>query len=488
MRHRLAVLLMAGCASVWAQDAASVLTRYVQVTGGSELYKRYNSVHLFYTVTRADKTTENVDYFHTRDGRTLRETDTGNETLDAGVSEGVAWRYSEKNGANILSGKEAARFLAESKGFDEDDWRIRYPSVTLLPNQTIKGLPCRHLKLTRTDGSTLERFYEIKSGLMVREVSTEFDDSGVEQPTTTDVERYDTFFGLQRPVNLHVTSGTQDMEIQVNTVAYSAQPQGGVAELPHDVVRAILAARTKPGGLPNPVDLIDKFVAATGGKDAYQKIKTEVVKSEVSFVGENLKFPVVAYSAGNKQYSSSDIPSLGKFETGDDGVTAWEKSVVMGPRLRPHAAGSEFTAPEPGQVLNWSDGALNMATVSQDQVNGSGCFVVRLGPQGENTPTACFDVKTGLLVKTTEPSQDGIAEQIYSDYRTVQGLMMCYRIDTKVAGHTATVQIQDVAINEPVPNGIFDLPPDVRALKAKRDAALAQPPVSPGAPSLKRPQ
>jgi hypothetical protein len=166
-----------------AQDAASVLTRYLQVTGGPDLYKHYNAIHVFYTATLKDKSTLNVDFFHTRDGKTLTETDTGNATLDSGISDNIAWKYSEAKGAQILSGKEAARMLAESKGFDEDDWHLRYPTIALLTNQTINGVPCRHLKLTRTDGSTLERFYEIKSGLLVREVSTQFDDAGIAAPS-----------------------------------------------------------------------------------------------------------------------------------------------------------------------------------------------------------------------------------------------------------------------------------------------------------------
>jgi hypothetical protein len=443
-------------------------------------------VHLFYTITHSDKSTESVDYFHTREGKTLVETDTGSATRDQGVSEGIAWKYSESKGARLLSGKEAARLIAESKGFDEDDWHVRYPTIKLLGNQIINGASCRHLMLTRIDGSSVERFYEVKTGLLVRQIASEFDEAGNEQPVVTDFERYDTFFGIRRPVALRVKSGPQSFEIQMNNVAYSPSVDTANFELPHDVVRAIVASRSKNGSLPNPVDLIDKFLTATGGKNAYQGIRTEVVKAEVSFTAENLKFPVVTYSAGEREYSSSDIPSIGKFEAGDDGRTAWEKSVVMGPKLRPHSASSDFTGPQPEEVLKWSEAAVDMETVSQNQVNGAPCYLVRMGPTAENSSTACFDVKTGLLVKTTGPDVDGVNEQVYSDYRTESGIVICHHIDTKVAGHAASVQITEIAINGPLPDGIFDLPPDVRALKAKRDAAAQSAPAAPGAPTLKR--
>ena len=487
MRVRfIASVLFAAAIQLGAQDGAAVMNRYVQVTGGAELYQRYHSMHLFYTVTHANKSSENVDYFHGRDGQTVFETDTGSATEDKGVSEGVAWKYSQTKGAQILTGKAAARLLAEQKGFDEDEWRLRFPTVSMLANQTINGVACKHVKLTRTDGSTLERFYDVGRGLMVREVSGEIDDAGVELPVTIDVERWDTFFGIRRPAQMRVKAGSDIAELQLNTVTYSPNAEAQSFEIPHDVVRVIVASRSK-NGLPNPVDLIDKFVAATGGKSTYEAIKTEVVKAEVTFAAENLKFPVVTYSAGEREYSASDIPSMGKFETGDDGRTGWEKSVVMGPKLKPHSAGSAFAGPQPGEVLRWSDAAVDMETVSQEQVNGAACYLVRMGAKGDDEATACFDAKSGLLVKTTGVDADGATEELYSDYRVVNGLTICHRIDTKVAGHAASVEIKEIAINGPLPAGVFDLPPDVQALKAKRDAAAkAGAAAVPGAPTLKR--
>ena len=53
----------------------------------------------------------------------MTETDTGSATRDLGVSEGVAWTYADGK-AQILSGKQAARLVAEAKGFDEDEWHL----------------------------------------------------------------------------------------------------------------------------------------------------------------------------------------------------------------------------------------------------------------------------------------------------------------------------------------------------------------------------
>ncbi len=486
MTTRIFAVLFCIALPACCQDAEAVLNRYVQVTGGAALYKRYNAYHFFYTMTGADKASRNVDLFHARDGRTFIETDDGKQTIDSGISDGVAWKYSQSGGAKILSGASSARMIAEWKGFDEDDWQARFPKVSSLTNQPVNGAPCRHLKLTRADGSTVERWYEIKSGLLVKEVGNAIDDSGMEHPVTTEFERYDTYFGIRRPANWRITYGSQSFEVQINSVMYSESPERAIEELPHDVVRAIIAARGTPNGLPNPVDLIDKFVQATGGKDAYRNVKTEVVKGDVALVKENVTFPVVTYIAGNKSYSVADMPSIGKLESGDDGQTAWEKSVVTGPKLKPHSGQSEYMAPGPELISMWSQSAVNMRTVSQDEVNGAACYVVSLDPASDEGPKACFDVKSGLLVKLSAKTTTGVYEQSFSDYRDVKGYMMCYRIDTNEGDQVTSLRVSNVAINEPLPANVFELPPDVKALKAKRDAAQAKIPVNPDAPNLKR--
>jgi len=450
-----------------AQDAVSVLNRYVQVTGGADVYRKYKEVHVYSTVTKPDKMTENLAFVHSRNGKTLIERDFGSGTADSGVTEGVAWKFTEGKPAQILTGKLAARLIAEAKGFDEDDWVVRYPKVRLLANESIHGVPCRHVSLTRTDGSMLDRFYEVKSGLLVRETGSGFDDSGNEQQTSIDMETYDEFAGIRRPTVLHVKQGSLALEVHIDSVTYSTIINAPDFELPRQVARAILDSQAKPGGLPNPADLLDRFVEATGGRSAYDAIKSEVIKAEVSYTSEKLKFALLSYAAGNREYTSYDVPSLGKFEAGDDGQIAWEKSVMSGVSLSLHGTGTRFMGPGPSEVMTWWDAALTMETVSQDNASGAPCYLVRMGPKEVNPPSACFDVKTGLLSKIIASGPDGESEQLFSDYRNVNGLNICHRIETKIDGHAATVEIKQVDINAPLPPGVFDLPSDVQTLKAR---------------------
>lgn len=460
-----------------AWSAETVLDRYVQVTGGVALYRRYGYFSMYSTVTREDGTTFNTTVYHSRDGMTRTEIDAGADSGESGAGNGIAWEYSEKKGARILSGKVAARRLAEARGLGADDWRIRFPKVKAAGIEMVNGKSCYHLKLTRTDGSTAERFYDTQSSLLVREISSDFDEAGAEQPVITDIEEYDNWLGVTHPSLLHVKTGSKTFVIRIDSMTYAAGGTQAEIAIPREVVRAV-AEQRGGGALPNAVDLIERFVAATGGKDAYRSIRTEAVKAEIVFTGQNLKFPLVVYATKGKTYASLDIPSIGKFEFGSDGTTAWDRSVVLGPRLEPRSSVGGLLGPNADDILRWTESDLTLETLGKEDVNGSPCYQVKLGGDlgGQAANTACFDTQTGLLVKATSLQIEGTriasAETRFSDYQSHGAFKTPHHLETELAGQRATIDLKEMTINGPLPEGVFDLPADVRALRAKKLADL----------------
>lgn len=453
-------------------SAATILDRYVQVTGGQEHYRGFSFVTIDSSVIQADGTTIYTTIFHSRDGATKTEFDAGEASHESGVSDGIVWEFSKPKGARILNGKVAAREIAKSRGLGDDDWRERFPSAKTAGEEVIYGRVCYRVELTRTDGSAVERFYEEQSGLLMREVSTEFDEAGVEQRIQTDIETYATSLGNTFPSLMHVKMGNRAFTIQVNRVAYGGGSAGALS-IPREVARAAAESRNS-GALPNPVDILDRYIQVTGGKDAYQTIRTEIIKAEITLKDQNLTMPLAVYAARNKSYSFFEVPTMGKFEFGDDGRTGWQRSVVLGPRLAPRSSVGMFFGLNKDDVLAWTNASLGLETISKVDVNGSPCYQISLGSHNstEATSTACFDVQTGYLVKTTvgadKASGANTAETVFSDYRSDGGFTTAYHLETKLAGKVVSVQYKEITLNGPLPNGIFDLPSDVQALYEKQ--------------------
>jgi hypothetical protein len=459
-------------------DAGMILDRYVQVTGGAEHYRHFNFVSVDSSITPEAGEVFYTTVFRARDGRVQTVVDAGDDSREWGVSNGVAWQFSKAKGARILSGKAAERAIANAVGLGEDDWKTRFPAVKTLGEETIAGKPCYHVQLTRTDGSAIQRFYEKKSGLLRREVSSEFGDNDAEQTVQTDIEEYAVTIGSTYPSVSRMKEGSRRFTVQVNSLSYSPGPTKDAFLIPREVARAAADLR-KSQDLPNAVDIVDKFIEATGGHGVYKAVTTEVIKAEVGMKDQNVTYPVEVYAAKGKSYISFDIPSLGKFELGTDGRTAWQKSVMLGPKLVPAATFGSLIGPFADDVLKWTDASLGLETLSQSEVSGAPCYVVGFAAKEgtETGSTACFDVKTGYLVKSAAPGQDGTeAVILFSDYRPENGFVMAHYVETRMSGHVMSIALKEIKVNGTLPAGIFDLPPDVQALldrKTKKSESSA---------------
>lgn len=476
-------------------EAAAILDRYVAVTGGLATYRKFSSEVVEMTVTSDDGHTFGITVFRARDGRRQTDIDAGPASRQKGVVNGIAWEFSQSAGARILAGKAAERELAMSHGLGADTWREEFPTAIAQGEQVVDGNKCYRVHLTRKDGSVVEQLYEERSGLMRREESTELDEAKAEKPVTLDIEGYADWRGLRHPSSMRMTRDGHVFKIKIESVDHNIGIPPDAFVLPHEVVRAIAGRNNNPSlpNAPNAVELVEKFIELTGGRNAYQTVKTETLKADVTFKGAGLKGQVITYAAeGGKQYESFDIPGAGKFESGSDGVTAWERSVLLGPRLLPRSvAGGGVLGPAPDQVLKWTTAFLNVETVSKNDVNGAPCYLVQLAPaqEGELATTFCFDIQSGYLTRMTATlkSETGKTplDMLLSDYRQTGPVKMSHHLETKAAGQPVSLDVTGVVINGPLPDGIFELPKDVRALKAKRDAdAAAQ--GSPDRPTLKR--
>ena len=90
---------------------------------------------------------------------------------------------------------------------------------------------------------------------------------------------------------------------------------------------------------PLIVDLRDETAldpSLTGGKAAYEKMRTQVTSAVMEFIGKGVKANMTMYHASpNKSYMVTEIQGIGKMEEGTDGSVVWERSAIKGPSSRP---------------------------------------------------------------------------------------------------------------------------------------------------------
>jgi hypothetical protein len=225
--------------------------------------------------------------------------------------------------------------------------------------------------------------------------------------------------------------------------------------------------------LPKGETILDHYIEVTGGKAAYEKRTSEISTGTIEFAAQGLKGSLTRYAAPpDKSYASMELDGVGKIESGSVDGIAWEKSAMMGPRVKSgdEKAQSLREAAFNG-VLNWRKQFSKVETVGVETVEGQECYKLAITPNEGKPETAYYSKKTGLEVKSStvaaSPMGEIPVEVVVSEYKEFGGILQPAKITQKVAGQELVITIQSVKINEPIPASRFDPPADVKALMTK---------------------
>jgi hypothetical protein len=223
-------------------------------------------------------------------------------------------------------------------------------------------------------------------------------------------------------------------------------------------------AQTKPD-LPTGDAVLSQYVEATGGKGAYQKLKTRVATGTVEIAGANVKGTVkVTHAAPNKLVMVMDIGAIGGTTTrGTDGKNAWEVSTITGERNLEGDEKEQFLhEADFYKELRWKELYSKVECVGVEDVDGKPAYKVLLTPKSGKQTTEYYDKASHLLVKqvasVSTPMGDIAAENYPSDYKKVDGILMPFTSTQKILTQQIVMKINDVKHNEDVPADTFKRP------------------------------
>ena len=239
---------------------------------------------------------------------------------------------------------------------------------------------------------------------------------------------------------------------------------------------AIAAALASAQSLPKAETILDRYVEITGGKAAYEKHTRETLTGTITFPEQGLSGQLTRYAiAPDKEYSVVELGPIGKIESGFTDGIAWEKSAILGPRLKTGeereqaARESQFNG-----AAEWRKIFPRAETTGSEVVNGDECFKVVLTPSAGKPETQYFSKKSGLLVKTTatavSPMGEVAVEVEVSDYKNFDGILLPTRSRQKAGAQQVEITITSVTADQPFPPGIFDVPPEIKVLADKQPA------------------
>lgn len=220
--------------------------------------------------------------------------------------------------------------------------------------------------------------------------------------------------------------------------------------------------------------VLDRYVAVSGGKAARMKARTQFMKTRVAMPAQGIQGTASEYRGDGISYIEMEIPGVGKIEQGVHNGVVWEKSALMGPRLK--EGDEKYLALRQAQLdADWNWRRYYSATLAPSAAGEApepSDKVVLTPKEGGSPETRWYSKKSGLLVKmsTTQKSQLGeiSMEMLFSDYRNVGGVMIAFH-NTVKAGPQQMEMVQEVVQNNvPIPAAKRTPPPDVQILIQKK--------------------
>jgi hypothetical protein len=226
------------------------------------------------------------------------------------------------------------------------------------------------------------------------------------------------------------------------------------------------------GALPAADKVLDDYVAATGGRAAYEKLETRVSTGTFTVASMNQPATFTMYQAApGKMHLLIEMPGIGKEERGTDGQTAWSRSSMTGNRIVDGDERAQMlrTAALRAEI-QWREMYKKVETVGTEDVGGRKAYKVAMHTPEGSVEHRYYDVDTKLLLRTTlvekSPMGEVPVDSLTSDYRKVGGILLSHKAVIKAMSMEQVLTLEKVEHNVAIDPKQFEVPSDVRATPA----------------------
>lgn len=216
--------------------------------------------------------------------------------------------------------------------------------------------------------------------------------------------------------------------------------------------------------LPSVDQILDKYVAALGGKEAVLKISSRVAKGTLELdqmAGEATT--EIYQKAPNKMFTDTESPSFGAYIRAYDGTKGWQDTPqtglddVTGGQLASLKRSAEFYGD-----INLKELFPKMSLKGKESVDGHDAYVVEAVAEDGSPETWYFDANTGLRVRIISQTEgpDGTTEvdTQLGDYREVDGIKYPFLIHQSLGMIAYTIRLAEVKQNVPIDDAKFAKP------------------------------
>ncbi len=216
----------------------------------------------------------------------------------------------------------------------------------------------------------------------------------------------------------------------------------------------IASAAKAQENLPSADQILERYLAAIGGREALARFKTQVRKGALKDDAQIVPIETVA-KAPDKWLLTLETGGTSPDKEGCNGLAGWSESGDVVKNMDPGEQPELETFLDFQLPLKLASMRASMTVKLKDRLGQQEVYVVEAAPSEGRRRTLAFDAQTGLLV---------LADSVlFEDYRDVDGVRLPFRV--KLHGGHITVDfteikhdlaVRDIQFEKPAPSDAFE--------------------------------
>ncbi len=232
--------------------------------------------------------------------------------------------------------------------------------------------------------------------------------------------------------------------------------------------------------LPAAKEIIDKFIKATGGKQARLKHKASHAKGTMSIPAMGMSGPLEIFAAApNRLALKIELPGMGIIREGFDGKVGWEVQPMMGPSVHEGVQLEQTRiAADYYSDLNKAKLYKSMETVELTEFEGRKCYKIKLTPRIGPPVFEFYEVESGLRRGSqgiaVTPMGEIPVTNVESDYKTFGDLIIASKTIQKVMMQEIVITIESLE-HDNFDQSVFELPAEIKALTQEKKSEDQKP-------------
>jgi len=254
------------------------------------------------------------------------------------------------------------------------------------------------------------------------------------------------------------SAATQSPSAPASTDKKSDQKPATPAPAP-----AAPGAAASPEIDPQASAMLDRYVSAIGGKDAWAKYSSRVSKGTIEIPAMSMTGTVeVSEKAPNKMRS---VVSIGEtpFQQGFDGAIGWADDPQNGPRLlqgrelEELKRDAEFARPLHLRILY-----SQIKFVGKEKLGDRDVEVIAVSSPQTGSEKMYFDSQSALLLRVVAnragPDGNSTVESMLDDYADVDGMKLPMTVHQTAGSTSYVVHLTSVKHGVDIPDSTFSAP------------------------------